>query len=127
MASTLSIRRITMNGREPLYLEPGLDVADLFREFNGRDPYYRHISSRAVAHLRMTAGIISEALVIMDRNGGLARALEAVARRTTIVEHRSPFLDYLNDEFAASDNVVVTAAPRVEKIADTIGLLPETF
>lgn len=102
-----------MDGHEPLYLTDGLSEADLFREFNGRDPYYRHIAARAVRHLRTATGIIAEALVIMDRNGCVTRALEAVARRITIAEHRWPFLACLEDEFAGSENVKVVRRPNI--------------
>lgn len=116
-----------MNGYEPFYLAVSLDEADLFREFNGRDPYYRYVAARAVQHLRLATGIITEALVIMDRNGCVTRALEAVARRITIVEHRLPFLNCLADEFAASANVITAPAPSVEYLGETIAHLPQTF
>lgn len=116
-----------MKGHEPLYLADCLSEADLFREFNGRDPYYRHIAARAVQHLQMRVGIISGALVIMDRNGGVTRALEAVARNITIVEHRSPFLSCIADEFAASANVITAPAQSVEYLGETIAHLARTF
>lgn len=95
-----------MKGREPLYLKPGMDDAELFREFNGRNPYYRHIAWRLAQHVRRVASRPQERILdILGRTGYATRAFGS-RLTATIIEHRPAFVEYLKGEFVARDPMV---------------------
>ncbi len=96
-----------MDGREPLYLQPGMSEAELFREFNARDPYYRHIAARLVALVRLVRPNFGRTLDIFGRTGYLTRAAMAHASSVVVIEHRPAFAEYLRGEFAADHGITI--------------------